>query len=139
LHARTDILLKGYSMSINIEARTMLDMTRKQILPAAVTYSGKLADSINSISNVGSAVDAQKKMLNKVCDFINSLYGNVESLEAVTEKVSNMGDVIKQAEKYRDEVIPAMNKVRSDADELEKIVDATIWPLPTYAEMLFLR
>ncbi|MCK4886738.1 MAG: glutamine synthetase type III, partial [Planctomycetes bacterium] len=139
LHARTDILLKGYSMSINIEARTMLDMTRKQILPTAVTYSGKLADSINSISNVGSAVDAQKKMLDKVCGLVNSLYDNVESLEAVTEKVSNMGDIIKQAEKYHEEVIPAMNKVRNDADELEKIIDAEIWPLPTYAEMLFLR
>ena len=139
LHARTDILLEGYSMSINIEARTMLDMGKKQILPAAVTYSGKLSDSINSISNAGSAVDAQKKMLDKVCDLVNSLYDNVESLEAVTNKVSNMGDIIKQAEKYHEEVIPAMNKVRNDADELEKIVDAEIWPLPTYAEMLFLR
>jgi glutamine synthetase len=139
LHARTDILLEGYSMSINIEARTMLDMGKKQILPAAVTYSGKLSDSINSISNAGSAVDAQKKMLDKVCDLVNSLYDNVESLEAVTDKVSNMGDITKQAEKYHEEVIPAMNKVRNDADELEKIVDAEIWPLPTYAEMLFLR
>ena len=139
LHARTDILLEGYSKAINIEARTMLDMAKRQILPAATTHSGELADSINSTSNVGSAVGAQKKMLDKVCGLINSLYDNVESLEAVTDKVSDMGDTLKQAEKCRDEIIPAMNKVRNDADELEKIIDAEIWPLPTYAEMLFLR
>lgn len=139
LHARADILLENYSMTINIEARTMLDMAKRQILPAATVYSGKLADSINSASSVGSYITAQKKMLGKVCDLINSFYDNIESLEAASSKVSAMGDVIKQAEKSRDEVIPAMNKVRSDADELEKIIDAKIWPLPTYAEMLFLR
>jgi len=139
LHARTDILLEGYSMAINIEAKTMLDMTKRQILPAANTYAGELADSINNLSNAGGAVGAQKKMLDKVCELVNSLYDNVEALDAVTDKVGKMGDIIKQAEKFRDDVVAAMNKVRCDADELEKIIDADIWPLPTYAEMLFIR
>jgi len=139
LHARADILLENYSKTLNIEARTMLDMGKRQILPAASAYSGRLGNSINSISGAGSVAGAQKKMLDKVCVLIDSLYDNIESLEAVTEKTSGMSDVVKRAEKCRDEMIPAMNKVRHDADELEKIIDVDLWPLPTYAEMLVLR
>ena len=70
---------------------------------------------------------------------IKDLDSNIKTLEKAVAKVGDIDDVKKHAQGYRDSVIPAMNAVREPADELEKIVDADVWPLPSYAEMLFLK
>ncbi|MHC4532516.1 MAG: glutamine synthetase III family protein [Planctomycetota bacterium] len=139
LQARTEILLEAYSMQINIEAMTMLNMVKRQILPACVEYSSRLAGTVESISSVGVSADTQKAMLEKLCGLISSLDENVKKLEKDTDKADEIAGVSKQAEYYREVVIESMSKVRQVADELEAIVDAEIWPLPTYAEMLFLK
>jgi len=139
LSARTEILLEAYSMQINIEALTMLNMVKRQILPACVEYSSLLAGAVESISSAGVSADTQKAMLENLCGLISSLDENVKKLEKDTGNASKIPDVSKQAEYYREVVIEAMSKVRQVADELEAIVDAEIWPLPTYAEMLFLK
>jgi len=139
LHARHEILLERYCKEINIEALTTLNIAKRQILPAVIDYSGTLAGVAGAVQSVGASADAHVKCLNEVCSLINALQTNIEALEAAVDKASDTDGAEAQAKTYRDLVIPAMGKVREAADKLETIVDADIWPLPTYAEMLFMR
>ncbi|MFC1603802.1 glutamine synthetase type III, partial [Planctomycetota bacterium] len=139
LHARTEILLEAYSMSINIEARTMLDIARRQILPAGIEYSSSLGDAVCSVSTAGVDAGPQKELLKDVCGLIAILTKNIAQLDKAATKAGKVVDATKQARLYRDEVIPAMEALRISADKLETIVDADLWPIPTYAEMLFLK
>ena len=77
--------------------------------------------------------------LHELCTLIDALQENIEALETIEEKTFALDDTEKRAQAYHADVIPAMNAVRQAADKLEMLVDAEIWPLPTYAEMLFLR
>ncbi|MCK4794633.1 MAG: glutamine synthetase III [Desulfobacteraceae bacterium] len=139
LHARTEILLEAYSMSINIEARTMLDIARRQILPASIEYSSSLGDAVCSVSTAGVDAGPQKELLKDVCGLISTLKKNISQLENATAKAGKVADTTKQARLYRDKVIPAMEALRVVADKLETMVAADLWPFPTYAEMLFLK
>jgi len=139
LRARTEILLEAYSMQINIEAMTMLNIARRQILPSVVKYSELLGNAVGAVKNAGVDSEVQVGMLEKVCSLMKLLQNDVDSLEKVVASAGGTKDVVAQAEDYRDNVIPAMHAVRRASDGLETIVDADIWPLPTYAEMLFLK
>jgi len=139
LHARMEILFETYSKMINIEALTMLNIAKRQILPAVTEYSGRLAGVVNKVSSAGVGCDSQKSMLEKICSLINLLHCNIETLETAMGKLNAAKDIAKRAAEYHDIVRPAMQNVRSATDELEKVVDADLWPLPTYAEMLFLK
>ncbi len=139
LKARTEILLENYVNLINIEAQTTLNMAKRQILPACIEYSGNVANAAAAVVAAGVEADTQVKVLKKVNGFIATLEGGIEALEMALQKVSGISKLEKEAEAFRDIVIPAMTVVREAADELEQIVDAEIWPLPTYAEMLFVK
>ncbi|MCD6440181.1 MAG: glutamine synthetase III [Candidatus Marinimicrobia bacterium] len=139
LRARTDILLEAYSMQINIEAMTMLNIAKRQILPAAIKYSGCLADAVNSVKSTGIDAVTQKSMLEQVSELTSSADKALKGLEEVVEKCAKIEDASNKAEFCRDKVIPAMCELRQFADELEMNIDADLWPLPTYAEMLFLK
>jgi glutamine synthetase len=139
LAARTEVFLESYSMIINIESQTMLNIAMRQILPAVARYSERLGNAVCAVKNAGVAADTQVSMLRKICELMKSLQCGVEVLDEAVAKASDIEDFAKQAEDYKDSVIPAMQAVRQSADELEKIVDADLWPLPTYAEMLFLK
>ena len=139
LRARYDIMLERYCKEINIEGIASLQIAKRQIMPAAIEYSGIVANTVVSIKAAGATAKAQSKLLGDLCSLIDSLQVNIVTLEGAIDKAAGVAGGVKQAEAYRDLVIPAMGAVRQVADELEKIVDASIWPLPTYAEMLFLR
>lgn len=139
LAARTEVFLESYSMIINIESQTMLNIAMRQILPAVARYSERLGNAVCAVKNAGVAADTQVSMLREICELMKSLQCGVEVLDEAVAKASDIEDFAKQAEDYKDSVIPAMQAVRQSADELEKIVDADLWPLPTYAEMLFLK
>lgn len=139
LNARTEILLEGYSASINIEALTMLNIAKRQIMPACVEYSGRLASSLTVVSDAGASCGSIQKSLNKVCGLIDDLDAGIDALQAAVEKAQSISKPNMQARSYRDTVIPAMGTVREAADSLEMLVDADLWPLPSYAEMLFLK
>jgi len=139
LHARYDILLERYCKEINIEALTTLQIAKRQIMPAVIEYSGIVANSVSAIKSAGATAKAQSKILGDLCNLTDTLQVNIVTLEEAVDKAAAVDSIPKQAEAYRDLVIPAMNDVRKSADELETIVDSSIWPLPTYAEMLFLR
>ena len=139
LHARAEILLETYSMSINIEAMTMLNMARRQILPACVQYSSMLGSAVGAVSSSGVDAGPQKEMLENVCGLIATMKDNILQLDGAVLKAKKVADATKQARIYRADVIPAMHNLRSTADEMETIVDAQLWPIPTYAEMLFMK
>lgn len=137
LKARTEILHETYSMQVNIEALTMVSIAKRQILPAVNKYAEQLAGTAVAIENAGLDSKLQVSMLKKVCGLLASMQKNIEDLDKTAAAASKVGEPAKKALAYKDKVIPAMKSLRSTADELENIVDADIWPLPTYAQMLF--
>jgi glutamine synthetase len=139
LHARTEILLEAYGMSINIEAMTMLNMAKRQILPACIEYSSVLAGAVGAVSTAGVEAGPQRELLEDVCGLLATMKKDILQLEKAAAEARKLTDSTKKAGLCRDKVIPAMQALRTTADELEAIVDADLWPVPTYAEMLFLR
>lgn len=140
LEARRDIVLENYIKTINIEALTALEMAKRQILPAGITFASRLADSINSVKATGIEVltSAQGELLQEVSSALASLKKNINALEKAQAEAEKMhGDVYKQAQFYRDSVFAAINTLRIDADNLETMVDKNLWPFPTYADLLF--
>ncbi|NJD04437.1 MAG: glutamine synthetase type III [Ruminiclostridium sp.] len=138
--ARYEIALENYIKTINIEALTMLEIAKRQILPTAINYTGRMADVVNSLKATGLPVDssAQNELLMEVSALAASFKKNISALETALDKTSNShGDTFKQACMYRDEVFLAMEILRQDGDKLEVIIDAELWPMPTYGEMLF--
>ncbi len=138
LHSRYEILLEQYSKVINIEALTTIDMAKRQILPAGIKYASKLASSMAEIKAVlpDGDVSAQEETLKETTA---ALAGFKKKLNALEEAVSGAksDDAYELGAYYRDVVFTAMNELRAESDKLETLVDASIWPLPTYAEMLF--
>ena len=135
--SRTEILLENYAKIINIEALTMVDMCRKQILPAAFAFSKQLADAMVSKHTVGVNYDAEKKIADKVSALTSCILAEVEELD---EKLLGSKDVTgteKVARYYRDVVFSAMQSLRAVVDELETITPEALWPFPTYTDLLF--
>jgi glutamine synthetase len=136
LHSRYEIFLEGYAKVINIEALTMLDMAKREILPASLTYAGKIATTSSAMKSAGSASSAAEKLLKELTATIDSFSKNIEALEA-TLAGHHGGDVLKHAEYFRDVVFVAMSKLRVDGDKLEMMVEESLWTLPTYTDLLF--
>jgi len=140
LEARQEIVLENYIKTINIEALTALEMAKRQILPAGITFATELAHSINTVKATGveAATSAQEELLKEVSATLASLQKNITALEKAQAKAENMhGETYKQALFYKDSVFTAVNSLRADADKLETVVDKELWPLPTYADLLF--
>jgi glutamine synthetase len=140
LHSRYEIYLENYSKHINIEALTMLDIAKRQILPAVIEYTGELAESINKVKSASTkaGTGAQEKLLIEISEILNSFSSDIAALEKTLEDIEKIGeDSLKIAQYYRDIVFTAMAKLRLDGDKLEELVDAKTWPLPTYADILF--
>ncbi len=139
LEARVEILLENYIRTIHIEAGTTLNIAKRQILPACQMYAGKLAASVSSVESAGVKSLSLVKQLEKVCGLIDELSGAIGKLEEKVKEVAGVSPSHEKARRTREEILPAMGAVRKAADALEVLVDAQMWPLPTYAEMLFLR
>jgi len=119
----------------------MIDMAQHQIIPAAVKYSTQLANSINAIKSASSAADVsvQANLLNDICSTLASFKAKLNTLEKDVQEANAMTtDSYKHSVYYRDVVFKAMESLRIDGDQLETNIDAELWPLPTYAQMLFM-
>lgn len=139
-HSRYEINLEAYVKTINIEALTMLDMAKRQILPASLKFATEIADAINTVkaASTQASVAAQEKLLVEVSSVIDSFSKNITALEKTLEGAEKAEhDVLKYAEYYRDVVFTTMGTLRTDGDKLETLVSAELWPIPTYADMLF--
>ncbi len=139
LKSNFHVMLENYCKTLNIEALQTSDIARTLILPAAIAYQGDLARTISATKGLGSFNQSgQEKLLADVCDRTSRLKQAIDELDARRTRVEGEAhDELKRARYWRDEVIPAMNSVRTIADELEMIVDDVKWPLPKYRELLY--
>jgi glutamine synthetase len=137
MHSRYDIYVEAYAKQLCIESLVAIDMVKKQFIPAAAEYATFLAESITSFKAVSVPAPVQEDLLRKAAELMASAYKNLEKLEAATTKAQGIADTVKKAEAYRDKVASAMRNLRTDIDALEMIVPNDMWPVPTYAELLF--
>lgn len=138
MHSRYEIQLESYVKTVRIEALTMVDMVRRQILPASINYVKQVADTVASLNAVAVDSSSTKSDLNKLVALTTSLRTNAYKLdESIEDLDAHSGDYLEQAHTYKDTIIPIMNDLRIDADKLETMVDARLWPMPTYGELLY--
>lgn len=139
LESRAEINYETYSKTINIEAKTMIDMAGKQYIPAVIEYVTSLADSINSVTAACSAADVsvQTELLTKCSSLLAAAQKALLHLEDVTEEAATKEEGQEQATFFKDVVFAAMNELRAPIDELEMIVEQDFWPVPTYGDLLF--
>ncbi|MDX1960979.1 MAG: glutamine synthetase III [Leptospiraceae bacterium] len=138
LESRYVIQLEGYNKTINQEGQVTVDIGRRQILPASIAFQGDLASNIEDTKAlVGEGpVKEQIDLLKQIATLNSSLKSKLDVLAKALDHED--GDVLAHAKHFRDSVIPKMNEVREIADTLETLVDSEYWPIPTYAEMLFI-
>ncbi|MGN1008496.1 MAG: glutamine synthetase type III, partial [Butyricicoccus sp.] len=113
------------------------EMLARQIIPACVAYSNKVAEGVAVKKSIGVDAPAELDMVRALTALTGELYSRQAALQQAVDTVPADGDVLAGAEYYRDEVIPAMNAARAVADKLETMVGETDWPMPTYGKMLF--
>jgi len=138
MESRSEIQYEIYIKTINIEGQTMVEMSKRQILPAVIAYKADLADSISSILGADGNADVEKALFASISKSLASFNNNLVKLETAIEKAAGMhGNTKAQAVAYRDLVFAAMANLRKDADILETMVDGDYWPMPTYSKLLF--
>ena len=137
LASREEVGYEMYAKTINVEARTMIDMAKKEILPAVIHYTTTVAQSVNAVKAAGADASVSESILNQCLAHMSEMNAAIASLEKVTAEAAAMTPGREQAVYYRDAVIAAMDALRKPADALEMLVDEKEWPFPTYAELMF--
>ena len=136
LHARCEIMQENYCKVVNIEALTMLEMARRDILPAATGYVSELVDIVYKKKEIGIDASYEKEVASEMSALCAALNSGVKALEKVLENVPD-ADKTAQSIYYKDAVLPAMAEIRASADRLEVLCSAERWPMPTYGDLLF--
>lgn len=140
LESRAEIKYENYSKAINIEAKTMIDMATKQIIPAVIHYTTVLADSINSVKAAGDGlidVSVQTDLLKKASKLLKDTSTAMSKLMKLVERFSDHAEGRDRAVFCKEEIVPAMEALRAPVDELEMIVDKEMWPMPSYGDLVF--
>lgn len=137
LKARTEVLLETYSKTIRIEARTMVEMARRKLLPAALDYISCVCRSISVKKQIGMTFNSEEKIAAKLNALADSFYDSAERLESQLESACKINDIRKQAEYFHDYVLAEMDIMRSVADEIEMNMPCDKWPIPTYTAMIY--
>ena len=139
LHSRYEIMLENYCKTVCIEAQTMSDMARKQILPAVERYAADVADAAASKKTLDAEISCcyEKKLVKKLAALIDSIDSRTDALDGVIAKLKTLSDVTEEANYIRDEMISRMTELRAAADEAEVMTAESYWPFPTYGDLLF--
>ncbi len=133
--ARYAIHLDAYNKTVNIEAKTMVDMALHQILPAALRYTRELCDTVTAKKNFGLACNAETVLLQNLSTQTDALFQAVSLLQDALGNLPK--DAVCAAKYFHDIIIPGMNTVRTAADTLETMTDKKYWPYPTYTDLLY--
>ncbi|NLX63754.1 MAG: glutamine synthetase type III [Clostridiaceae bacterium] len=138
VYSRYEIQLENYIKTLRIEALTMAEMINQQILPAALRYVKRVADTVSALNSAGADSKSAKKTLDKLVVLTSSLKIDADALNESIETLDKMtGDTLIKARAYQEMVLPIMEDLRKDADKLESMMDASLWPIPTYGDLLF--
>ncbi len=137
LEARAEIQYEAYAKAINIEAKTMIDIASKQIIPAVISYTKSLADTINAVTAAGAKAAVQVGLLNECSDLLEEAKAALVKLTEADDAAAEIGEVEAQARYFHDTVVPAMAALRAPVDKLEMLVDKEVWPMPSYGDLLF--
>ena len=137
LESRAEILYETYVKTMNIEARTMIDMASKQYIPAIIKYTKTLADAAIAVQSVGVDAPVQKQLLEAVSEKLEKAKAALDVLSKVRIQSKAIKNHKERAFFFKEKIVPAMNELRGYIDSLERIVDAEAWPVPTYSELIF--
>lgn len=139
LESRVEIEYEAYSKAINIEAKTMIDIAGKSIVPAVIRYTTRLADSIIKLKSAVSGIEpyAQNAILIEVNEHLKESKVALENLKNYMDNAAEITDVTAHAKYMHEVVVPAMEALRKPIDTLEMIVDKDLWPMPSYGDLLF--
>ena len=139
LRSRYEIQLENYCKTVRIEALTMVDMARKEILPAVEDYVSDLAAAAAKKKTVDADLPCgyETKQLRRLSALVDTIDGRVDALEEKLVKLDTLHDLAEEAAFIRDVLIPGMGELRAAADEAETQTAATYWPFPTYGDLLF--
>ncbi|MCC8056898.1 glutamine synthetase III [Cloacibacillus sp.] len=139
MRSRCEVHLENYCKVIRIEALTMAEMVRKDIIPAAYTYLKRLSETAVAVKTACPELDCAMEinMLKHLRTLTDSLYVNINRLEEILTEAEACGSANEAALYYRDKVLPVMGELRSAADEIERFVGEKYWPYPTYGELLY--
>lgn len=140
IHSRCEILLDNYCKVLHIEALTMLEMSKKEIIPAVNAYLRELSSTIAAMKAAvqGMPCFAQEELVQKIAVLSGDLYKRTEELRLAVENTRKHEENIEdRAQYYKNNVFPGMQELRAVADELETLVAEDYWPFPTYGDLLF--
>ena len=139
IESRYEIMLENYCKAVNIEALTMTDMTRKEILPAVEAYTAELASAAGAKKSIDSEIDCgyEKRLIKKLSMLADRIDSADEALEKKIAEYSTITDITEASCFIRDDILPAMANLRAAADEAETLTAEKYWPFPTYGKLLF--
>ncbi len=139
LESRAEINYETYAKAINIEARAMIDIASKHIIPAVIKYITSLATSINQVKEACGdvCVDVQTELLSESSRLLSDTRDALKLLIEKVDKVAEKPHGREKAEFFLYEVVPVMNSLRTPVDKLEMIVNKEMWPMPSYGDLLF--
>lgn len=137
LDSRAEIKYEAYAKAVNIEARTMIDIASKHIIPAVIRGTKTLAETVNAVVQAGVDAEVQRDLLIETSSLLKETKAALTTLEQVTQEASTKEEGKVQAEYFHEQVVPAMEALRIPVDRLEMIVDKEIWPMPSYGDLIF--
>ena len=139
LRSRYEIMLENYCKTVCIEAQTMSDMARKQILPAIERYLADVADTAARKKALDSGISCayEKKLARKLATLVDSIDERTDALDCAIAKLRTLSNVTEEANYIRDEILLKMSELREVADESEIICAESYWPFPNYGDLLF--
>ena len=139
IQSRCEIMLENYCKTVNIEGHTMVEMVRKDYLPAIEGYLYSLAKTTSLMKSVSDKVKCNYEVstMERLSELTDYILESVEKLEASLEDLKSYDDIIKTSEAVRDKVLPDMEKLRGYVDEAEMLTSERYWPFPSYGKLLF--
>ncbi|MGZ3821134.1 MAG: glutamine synthetase III family protein [Mucilaginibacter sp.] len=141
-HARHEILLDSFYKKLQIEARVIGEMVTNVIIPSAIAYQSKLVENVKGLKDIGlaeSSYAAQLDIINQIAGHVNFIKTNVEEMIGERKKANVIEDIYEKSLAYDEKVKSYFQPIRYHVDKLEQLIDDSLWPLPKFRELLFIK